>query len=259
MEGQHQGPQNNGTSTTTNDNNHVVSPHSPLPPPPGRAHHDNMYIVQFPKDQVYRVPPQENAFIVESYRNTTKDKKKKKQRGRCCPRFLLTVAIILVTIVAVVGITLATLFFVFNPKGPTFTITRFEVKNVTRPPHYEIYLKAKNPNKRLGIVYVNSDVSMLFDNTKVANGKFTKLMEQGIDASTQFKVVVTRTIKALPKKMAKKPVEFELDMNLGVRMTASGLKTWVMTSDVVCNFDVNNLGKDSKILSQECVTNFKQY
>jgi hypothetical protein len=257
MEGQ-RAPQNNGT-TIPDDNDRVVSPHSPLAPPPGRARHDNMYIVQFPKDQVYRVPPRENALIVERYRNPPPNEKKGQRVCCCSPRLLFTIAIILVTIIAIVGLTFAILLIIFNPTGPTFTITNFVAKNVTKPPHYEISLKVKNPNKRLGIIYESSEVSMLFDENEVAKGTFPKMLEQGKDSSTQFKVNVTGTSRTLPKKTGNTAMAFELDMNLGVSVAASGIKTWIMKSNVVCKFKVNNLGSDSRILSQECDTNFRQY
>ncbi|PNX82510.1 hypothetical protein L195_g043426 [Trifolium pratense] len=257
MEGQ-RAPQNNGT-TTPDDIDRVVSPHLPLVPPPSRACHDNMYIVQFPKDQVYRIPPSENALIVERYRNPPPNEKKNQRVCCCSSRLLLTIAIILVTIIAIVGITLATLFIIYNPTGPIFTITNFAAKNVTKPPHYEISLRVKNPNTRLGIIYESSEISMLFDENEVAKGTFPKLLEQGKDSSTQFKVNVTGTSRTLPKKKGNTPMAFELDMNLGVRVAASGIKTWIMKSNVVCKFKVNNLGSDSRILSQVCDTHFKQY
>ena len=255
MEGEQQQqrvPQNN------NNNDVSATTPSPLPTPPGRVHNENLYIVQFPKNQVYRVPPRENALIVERYRNPQNDKS---QSCCCCcsPRSLLTIALILVSVIAVVAITLATLFFIFNPTGPTFSITHFAVKNVSRLPHYEISLRVKNPNQRLGIIYENSEVSMHFEDSVVGRGKFPRLLEQGRHASTQFMVDVRRTNRAFPPKRLQTPVTFELDMNIRLRITAAGLNTWVMKSNVVCEFKVSNLVNNTRILSQECDTNFRQY
>lgn len=273
MEGQ--APQNNNGTIAVVVDDDRISPTQPLPPPPGRPRHDNMYIVQFPKDQVYRVPPRENALIVERYRNPPpKVKNKKKGRG-CfcccfCPRVLLTIALIFVAIIAIVGITLATLFFIFNPSGPTFSITNFTVKNPPGPkntlPKYQISLRAKNPNDRLGIVYENSEVTMLFEAAKVATGKFPRL-EQNRNATTLFDVDLIGTNGALPKKMANSMVDeksktalaFGLDMRLRVRIVAGGLNSWVMNSNVVCKFQVSSLGNNTRVLSQQCDTNFKQY
>ncbi|CAK8578814.1 unnamed protein product [Lathyrus sativus] len=267
MEGQRASQINHGTTTITttdtvdnNNDNDVVSPPPSLPSPPGRARYENMYIVQFPKDQVYRVPPSENALIVERYRNIPKTKDEKKRRFCCCCfslRCFLTIAIILITIFAIVGIAIALLFLIFNPAGPTFAINHFELKNVTGPPHYEISLRAKNPNQRLGIIYQSSDVSLLFEDNEVATGKFPSLSEQGRQAMTQFKADVTGK-HPLPKTK-NTPLNLELDMNLRVRMTALRLRTWIMNANVVCKFKVTNLGSDTRILSQRCDTNFRQH
>lgn len=268
MEGQRASQINNGTTTTTtittdtvdNDNdNDVLSPPPSLPAPPGRARYDNMYIVQFPKDQVYRVPPRENALIVERYRNTPKNNDVKSRRCCCCSlRCWLTIAIILITIFAIVGIAIAILFFIFNPSGPTFAVNHFEFKNVTGPQHYEISLRAKNPNQRLGIIYQSSEVYLIFEDNEVATGKFPSLLEQGRHAMTQFNVDVIGK-HPLPKRMKNTPLNFELDMNLCLRITAMRLSTWIMYANVVCKFKVTNLGSDTRILSQQCDTNFRQY
>lgn len=270
MEGQ--APQNNnGTIAVVVDDGRISPTQPPLPPPPGRPRHDNMYIVQFPKDQVYRVPPRENAMIVERYRNPPKVKKDKKKGRSCfCPRVLLTIALIFVAIIAILGITLATLFFIFNPSGPTFSITNFKVKNPPGPkntvPKYGISLRAKNPNDRLGIVFENSEVTMLFEAAKVATGKFPRL-EQNRNATTLFDVDLIGTNGALPKKMAnsmvdeksKTPLSFGLSMRLRVRLVAGGINSWVMNSNVVCKFQVSSLGNNTRVLSQQCDTDFKQY
>ncbi|TKY60294.1 hypothetical protein E2542_SST17390 [Spatholobus suberectus] len=150
----------------------------PLPPPPGRhGHGHDTYIVQFPKDQVYRVPPPENALIVEQYRNPTTEKKRRRCCCFCSRRFLLTLAIIVVAVVAIAGITLATLFFVFKPKAPGFTVSHVAVRG-NKNSEYEVSLRVKNPNGRLGIGYENGDVSLLFRETKAATGKFPTLKQR---------------------------------------------------------------------------------
>ncbi|XP_058734054.1 NDR1/HIN1-like protein 13 [Vicia villosa] len=262
MAGQRASQINNGIITTTDIivDNDVLSPPPSLPPPPGRARYDNMYIVQFPKDQVYRVPPSENALIVERYRNVPKTTDVTSRNFCCCCslRFWLTIAIILVTIFAIVGIAIAILFFIFNPSGPTFAVNHMDFKNVTGPPDYEISLRAKNPNHRLGMIYESSEVSLIYEDIEVGTGKFPILLEQGRHAMTQFKVDVTGK-RPLPKKMKTTGLDFELDTNLCVRITALKLSTWIMNANVVCKFKVNNLGSDTRILSQQCDTNFRQY
>ncbi|KAK7247437.1 hypothetical protein RIF29_42320 [Crotalaria pallida] len=263
-----QTPQN-GTIDKAKDD-HPAMAAVVLPPPPGRPNHNNeMYIVQFPRDQIYRVPPRENTTIVERYRTSPKvNNKKSHGNNSCCSkRLFLTLAMIFVTIVAIIGITLATLYFIFNPKGPTFTVNDVVVKSTgkSKTPQYEIFLWVKNPNNRLGFDYESDAVvSLSFEGTKVAMGKFPTL-EQVHDASSKVKVVLTGTNKALPKDMDKSmkdekyktPVSLSMDMELGVRAATAGFETWVMKSDVECKFKVNALRNDTRILSQSCDTDFK--
>lgn len=213
------------------------------------------------------MPPRENALIVESYRNPPNVMKKK--RSCCCStRLLLTLALIVLAIIAIVGITLATLFFIFNPNGPKFSVNNVVVKNTGKSsrPQYEIWLAVKNPNKRLGLDYVNdAEVSLLYEGTKVATGNKFPMLEQDRGAFSNVKVGLTGSNGPLPKVMDKSmndkesntPVALRLEMKLGIRVTTAGLESWVMKSDVTCKFKVNSLRNGTKILSQECNTNFK--
>ncbi|KAF1867627.1 hypothetical protein Lal_00050058 [Lupinus albus] len=263
MEGQ--SPKNVTTEEVIED--HVMPSPILLPPPPGRLNNHEMYIVQFPKDQIYYVPPSENALIVERYRNSPKNEKKR--RSCCCSiRLMLTIGLILLTIIAVVGITLAVLYFIFNPMGPIFYVNDVLVRTSgkSKTPYYEISLGVKNPNKRLGLDYedADNDVVLLFEGTEVATGKFPTL-EQGHGVSSKVKVELTGTNEHLPKVMDKSmndrksntPVSLSLDMKLGVRFSTAGIEGWLMKSDVVCRFKVNALMNNSEILSQACNINFK--
>ncbi|KAK7358962.1 hypothetical protein VNO77_00905 [Canavalia gladiata] len=234
----------------------------PLAPPPGRPQHE-MYIVQFPKDQVYRVPPRENALIVENHRNPATAKKKRICCCCCGPRLLLTLALVIISIIAILAMTLAILYFIFNPTGPTFAVTEFAVKNSNSPSKYDVSLRAKNPNQRLGIEYENGDVWLEVPETKViARGKFPKLEQLNYESS-QVNLELSGPNKLLPKGMGgdhktNTTVALKLEMKLGVRVTTAGLKTWIMKAGVMCNFKVTSFGNDTRVLSQQCDTNFSQ-
>ncbi|XP_061344094.1 NDR1/HIN1-like protein 13 [Gastrolobium bilobum] len=259
MEGR--APQN-GTSEVKDVDRTASSETVPaLPPPPGHARNE-MYIIQFPKDQVYRVPPRENALIMERYR---KPPDVKRSNGSCCcgSRLLLTIALILVSIIAILGITFAILFFIFNPTAPSFSVTDVVVVkpgpgNRNPRPQYQIGLRARNPNERLGIEYEKAEVSLLFEEKKVATGMFP-MLEQGRDSSKQVKVELTGSNGPLPKEKANTRVALDLDMKLGMRIEAAGLKSWVMKSHVMCKVEVNSLVNNTRVLSQECDAKFKQY
>ncbi|KHN06588.1 hypothetical protein glysoja_010932 [Glycine soja] len=54
-------------------------------------------------------------------------------------------------------------------------------------------------------------------------------------------------------------VDLKLEMKLAIRIRTAGLETWAMRSDVACEFKVSALGNDTRVLSQQCDTKFKQY
>lgn len=230
-------------------------------PPPlshtGRRSHDT-YIVQFPKDQVYRVPPRENAVIVEKHRNPTAANKK---RGSCCfcsRRLLITVALIVVAVVAIVGITLATLYFILNPRGPTFKVSHVALKenNASTRLRYEVLLTAKNHNEWLAVDYEYGDVSLFFGGDQVATGKFP-VLGQHREESSKVKVQLFGSIWAWPNHA--RAVDLELEMQLGLRVVAAGLETWVMRSNVECWFKISAPRNETRLLSQYCHTKFNLY
>ncbi|KAK7399537.1 hypothetical protein VNO78_10722 [Psophocarpus tetragonolobus] len=232
-----------------------------LPLPPGRGRRLETYIVQLPKDQVYRVPPRENALMVEQYRNPATPQK----RRACCwnRRLLLTAALVLVAVIAVIGITLATLYFIFNPTGPSFTVSHVAFKRGNgrnTPPQYEVSLMAKNPNQKLSIHYEDGVVLLFFQDAKVASGRFPTL-EQRRDEESDVNIELTRSSGALPRDMngGTSPVDLKLLMKLRVRITTMGIQSWLMRSYVACDFKISGLRPHSHVLSQACHSKFKQY
>ncbi|XP_014506657.1 NDR1/HIN1-like protein 13 [Vigna radiata var. radiata] len=235
-----------------------------LPPPPGRYDQET-YIVQFPKDQVYRVPPRENALFVEQFRNPVTPKKTRSGGCCCCgSRVLLTVALIVVSVVAVVGITLATLYFIFNPTGPEFSIGNLVVNSgggdKNSRSQYRMSLRVNNPNDKLGIHFPAGDVWLFFEGTKVAAGRFPWLDQNQEESSS---VIVNMSgPSALFRRVSnsgEEPVALKLEMKLAMRIRIAGIETWLMRSYVFCDFQVTGFGNKTHVLSQDCYTVFKQY
>ncbi|KAK7281018.1 hypothetical protein RIF29_08652 [Crotalaria pallida] len=235
-----------------------------LPLPPGRDN-GQTYVVQLQKDQIYRVPPAENALIIERHQNSPNLRNKEQ---RCCPCFLLTMSLVLLAIVVIIAITLTILYFIFTPNTkPTFSISNFVVMNhiyKNSPPHYQISLMANNPNNRLGIEYhKDAEVLLLFDKTKVAIGKFPTL-DMDPNDSKKVMVELSGTREPLPPPMDKSmndnkynaPVELGLEMKFRAKIKAAQLGTWVVKCNVWCTFMVSKMRNTTRVLSQECQTNF---
>lgn len=220
----------------------------PLPlvlrPSPGRP--TATYVVQIPKDQIYRVPPPENALIVQQYLNPPVKKR------RCSG--LLWVLIILLILALVIGITLGALYFFLKPTSPEFSIARVRVKDQnSTSPTYEISLQAKNRNEMLGVCEGSGDASLSFKQKNIASGGFPASC-QGNKGSSDLELVLVGEKGLKDSKSANGPVSLDLMVKASMQGKLWALNTKSSDMEVACNFRVSTLGTGTKVLSQECRT-----
>lgn len=225
---------------------------------PEEDYDSNTYVVQVPKDQIYRVPPPENARIVEKYRNPTI----KRRNSRCTN--VCWIILVLFVIGISIGITLLILHKVYSPKGAVFSIADVRVKNQSRPA-YEFIMKVKNPNENVAISYENDgDAFLLFKKKKLATGKFPELEQESSD-SRNIHITLTGSNTAVPDEVSKsmhdkkteRAVSLELKLNLKGGMNLGFLNLWSKDMHVVCDFKVSTLRAGTKVLSQKCDTQIK--
>ncbi|XP_050240792.1 NDR1/HIN1-like protein 13 [Quercus robur] len=238
-------------------------PPSPLliTPPPDM--NSETYVIQIPKDQIYRIPPPENALFVE--RNGKKPvEKNKKSRPQC---WVWITGSILVVLALIIALILVTLSIVYRSKSPSFSVAHVLVKYAQNSTHkhsqsagYTISLKANNPNEIMGIDYDSGGVVTLSsEGKKIATGKFPSL-EQEENGFKKIKVFLKGTKETLPKEIEKSmkanktkvPVSLTLNAKLRVKLKLGVIKTWILDMDVACKIKVNTLGVGSMILSEEC-------
>ncbi|XP_041006748.1 NDR1/HIN1-like protein 13 [Juglans microcarpa x Juglans regia] len=255
------------------DDDPIMPPRPPPPPPPPplpssslQAHCSKTYVIQIPKNQIYRIPPPENAIIAEHYRTPDKNNKNKV----CCSS-LWIIGVILVAAI-LIGLALVVLYFMFSPKVPIFSIAHVLAKNNTHSsphkhsgPRYEISMDVKNPNQFMAISYKHRGVATLsFKGKKIAKGEFPtwyqgensskriKLFLQGANAAVPYEIG-----KTMNGKKSKALVSLALDVKVPVKVKFGAIKTWSMDTNVACKLKVSTLGVGSRILSQECHTEFK--
>ena len=234
----------------------------PSPPFPGAG----TYVVQIPKDQIYRVPPPENALIVERHRNP-----ENKKKSPCCTIRCLIIGAIVISLCLILSITLLSLSLTVKPKEPKFSISNVHVKNPKSTsdtgknshPGYEVSLKVNNPNGH-GINYEGSEgASLLFKEKSIGKGKFS-LKKQEKDSSANVKLVLDGSKGALPREVEKSmentdskvhlPLTLKMDLSVKVK---GFIKTWKLETEVECQFKVSTLGKGTKVLQQKCEAKFK--
>lgn len=221
------------------------------------------YVVHFPRDQVYRVPPPENARIAENHRPKNNKKSSGKGGGGGCSLCRLII-IALILIALGISIFIAMVLTLYSPKYPEFTLKNFHVKSnvnssarkTNNNNNYSVSLAIKNPNERMEVEYGSGKMSLKYKGKVIASGKYLSTRQEAAK-----EIVVRETLhgtnKSLTKSMANKdkhPKSMVLIIYVPIK-----IKSWAITSQkyliITCDFKVKMVSKKgTKIISQECGT-----
>ncbi|KAI3750675.1 hypothetical protein L2E82_21411 [Cichorium intybus] len=244
------------TSSNASDDYPLNSTHKyhnvPLDAPSGT------YVVQVPKDLIYRTPPPENALIIERHRNATT-----KKQSNCAKYVLISIAII----VLLLGLICAIMLIVIKKDDPKFRIERVHVttkgKTGQKKTEFDITLTSRNPNSNTVIIFNDHGKAALsFKEKRFAMGKFPST-EQSPKNSKDVKLTLTsKSNTKLPMEIRKsmnatagksqRHVEIFLEFRVPVKMKFGTLRMKSKTISMLCHFKVNNLAKSPRILSQDC-------
>ncbi|KAJ8766832.1 hypothetical protein K2173_008386 [Erythroxylum novogranatense] len=228
------------------------SQEKPVPPP-------GTYVIQIPKDQIYHIPPPENA---KRFEDLTRKKPSKSRCRTCFCWFLSAVALLFFFAI----ITAAILYLVFQPKSPNYSVQSLSIKGFnlssTEPisPEFNFTIRADNPNKRIGIYYLmGSYGDVYYNDVMVASGSLPSLY-QGKRNVTAFSAALSGSSikltsavrKTMTEEERKGTVAFRLYVRAPVKMKVGAVKTWVITVKVNCEVTVNDMSVNSKLVSQNC-------
>ncbi|TYH70324.1 hypothetical protein ES332_D05G109800v1 [Gossypium tomentosum] len=157
-----------GDSPPTSGEHSVPKPATSSPEKP--APQPGTYIIQIPKDQIYRVPPPENA---HRYAHLSKRKRRRSTSRSCCCCLLTTILALLLA----AAIAAAVIYFVFKPESPNYSVESVAIKgfNLTSPsplsPEFNVTVRAHNPNDKIGIYYEKgSSVKVYYGDINLCNG-----------------------------------------------------------------------------------------
>ncbi|TKY57074.1 YLS9 protein [Spatholobus suberectus] len=227
----------------------------PVPPP-------GTYVIQIPKDQVYRVPPPENARRYDQYTRP------KHRRSRCCCCCCWLIGIIFIFVV-LLAISAGVLYLVFRPEAPKYSIENIAIRgiNVTSPssaaaisPEFNVTVKADNPNDKIGIRYLkDSSAEVFYNDARLCNGALpafyqpsnnvtvfaTALRGNGIELRSEDQ-------RALLGAQTKREVPLTVRIRAPVKIKVASVTTWKITVKVDCDVTVNELTAQAKIVSKNC-------
>lgn len=242
----------------------------PIPPPPAQGQQPlpqpGTYVVQVPKDRVFRVPPPENAHLFQHYT------RRAERRRRCsCFRVCLYLFIALVSLAVLLAAFGAVMFLVFKPKQPAYTLESLAVSgldgivNASAPgafsPEFDATVRADNPNGKIGVHYegAGSHVAVSYGGVSLANGAWpsfyqehgnvTVFVAKAKGAGIRFSERVRGQMAAAERLRS---VLFDVDIKVPVRLQLGGVKTCAVPVRVRCAVDVDRLAADAKVVSKSC-------
>ncbi|ERM99058.1 NDR1/HIN1-like protein 13 [Amborella trichopoda] len=219
------------------------------------------YIVQVPKDQIYRVPPPENGPHYQRSR---------KRRSHCCRflcYFLGSIFALVVLLAAIAGIS----YLVISPKSPKYSIEKVAIKgftlgrDLTISPEFDVTVRAENPNKKIGIYYGDkNNVDVFYSDVRLCNGKLPAFY-QGHRNVTVFPALLvgsdvrlsTAVNGTLTAQLREGRVPLRLNIDVPVRVKVGAVKSWTVTVRARCDVTVDKLAVDATVLDNRCGVSVK--
>jgi Late embryogenesis abundant protein len=220
-------------------------------------------VIQIPKDQVFHMPPPQNARLQKIYAARAA---RKRNRSCCCflKYLLLTILFLLLVIILAAGL----FYILYKPKIPKYTISSLSVNkfNISMPntfifaPDFEATVTAENPNSKISIYYeVGSHITVYYKDVSLANGAWPKFYQpennvtklvvpvngSGIRLSTLIHDDILRNQKS-------GAIPLNLDMKVPVKIKAGSITTWTINVFVSCDVTVDKLAVGSTIVNKSC-------
>ncbi|KAM0873607.1 hypothetical protein ACQ4PT_037960 [Festuca glaucescens] len=233
----------------------------PAPPKPGT------YVVQVPKDKVFRVPPPENERLFQHYT------RRAKRRGGCsCLRACLYLLLAILCLAVLVAVAVAVVYVVYKPRQPAYAVVSLTVSglsgigNASAPgafsPVFDATLRADNSrNGKMGVHYdgAGSRVAVSYEGVSLAQGAWPAFYQAPGNVSVfvaKAKGTGIRFSERVRGQMAAaerlRSVPFDVDLKVPVRLQLGGVKTWAVTVTVRCAIAVDSLAANAKLVSRSC-------
>ncbi|KAJ0084625.1 hypothetical protein Patl1_30211 [Pistacia atlantica] len=198
------------------------SPEKPIPQPPAGT-----YVIQIPKDQIYRLPPPENADRLKRL-----SRPKSSRTCRCCRFFCFT----LLTLILLLAIASGIFYLVFRPESPHYSINSISIKPLNLSssssrisPQFNISVTANNPNNHIGIYY-----------------------EKDSSVEAYYQDLTSSVHKQLVAAEKSGTVALKVNLRAPVKIKVGSVKTWTIKVKINCDLTVDKLTSQSKILSKDC-------
>ncbi|CAA7401702.1 unnamed protein product [Spirodela intermedia] len=234
-------------------------PPPPLPSPPqsnGQTSRvSSTYIVQVPKDQIYRVPAPEIAYLAERYQKPRGGEQVSRPWFTCVSRCLVVLFIVVLSLVVAVAV----FYLVVRPAFPTFSVESLHTINSSRHDrlsvHYAVAIRIRNPSVHMGLSYERGGTAVLSNsNGNIATGKTPSFYQ----SSGEMRIIFldfsgpAQVNKSFYSPRTKVGVSLSLSLKFPMRMKVGAVESMAIEVDVWCSFSLSSLVKESKVMRQSC-------
>ncbi|WOK98383.1 hypothetical protein Cni_G07094 [Canna indica] len=224
---------------------HPVDVESPLPPPPSHYAAKTAQQPPLPQSKPLLPPP---------------EKQRRRRRRSCCCRCLCWSFLALIILVVAIAATLGILYLAFDPKIPKYSVDRLSIPNFSVDPNmtvsaaFSIQITATNPNKRIGIYYLDgSRLSAWYTNTSLCTGRFPEFY-QGHRNTTVLDVLLagetemgSGLLQELQQQQQAGTIPLLFRGDVPVKVKPGRLKLPKVTFKVRCDIVANSLSTSSSI------------
>ncbi|MQL69886.1 hypothetical protein Taro_002158 [Colocasia esculenta] len=223
-------------------------------PPPGT------YVIQVPKEQIFRTPTPETERRFKEYT------RRGRGRTRSCCCCLCWVTGVLLVLALVLAAAAGVLYLVFRPQLPRYTVQSVSVRGVnltadaTLSPEFDVVIRAENPNKKVRIHYRGgSSVVVSHSGVDFCRGSWPSFY-QGTRNVTLMRTALTGSGIRLSGAMrgdlvagqGRGEVPLEVRARVPVRVKFGAVTTWTITAKVRCDLTVDKLAASSRVVSASC-------
>uniref|UniRef100_A0A0D9V700 Late embryogenesis abundant protein LEA-2 subgroup domain-containing protein n=1 Tax=Leersia perrieri TaxID=77586 RepID=A0A0D9V700_9ORYZ len=237
----------------------LYSFHFEKPPPPAGT-----YVVQIPKDKVFRVPPPENARLFDHY-----TRRARRRRHCSCLRICSYLLITLLFLAAALAASATAVYLAFKPRRPDYTLQSLAVSGLGNAsaaaafsPEFAAVVRCDNSrNGKIGVHYggEGSSVAVYYGGVRLASGEWpafyqgprnvTTVAAAARGAGIRFSDRMASEIAAAARIRS---VPFGVDVEVPVRLQVGGVRTWAVPVRVRCAVAVDKLAADAKVVSKSC-------
>ncbi|KQK10259.1 NDR1/HIN1-like protein 13 [Brachypodium distachyon] len=223
-------------------------PHKPLP---------GTYVVQVPKDKVFRVPPPENARLFQHYARRAK-RRRSGCFSSCCLCLFLALLALAILLAALAGVA----YLALQPQKPSYAVRSLAVSgignaSVALAPRFDATIRAENPNGKIGVRYdAGSGMSVSYGGVSLAAGAWPAFYQAPRSATVFVATAKGAGIRLSERAQGQmaaaerlRSVPLDVELKVPVRLQIGALKTWAMPVTVRCAVAVDRLAVDAKVVS----------